>query len=88
MDEKRLTYRELDGRARLTLRGNQVYCSTQATADEICLMEEHFEPMPVRNVTVGPLRTTGDCPGCGLMICKQWSPAFCGACGQAVRWPC
>lgn len=36
---KRLTYRE-DNRARLTQRGNQVYCCSQATADIIAKYEE------------------------------------------------
>lgn len=83
---ERLTYREPDGRARLTLFGNQIYCSTQATADYICLMEEHFERMPVENIVIRHPRITGDCPACGSMVYKRENPVFCGVCGQAVKW--
>lgn len=36
----RLTYRDADGRAKLTLFGKQMYCSTQATADCFAKLEE------------------------------------------------
>ena len=39
----RLTYREADGRARLTDYGKAVYCSTQATADILADYEERLE---------------------------------------------
>jgi len=36
----RLSYRDADGRARLTLFGKQMYCSTQATAECFAKLEE------------------------------------------------
>ena len=39
----RLTYREADGRARLTDYGKAIYCSTQATADILADYEERLE---------------------------------------------
>lgn len=38
----RLTYREEDGRVRLTKYGMQMYCSTQATADCFAKLEERL----------------------------------------------
>lgn len=39
----RLTYRDDEGRARLTEYGRQMYCSTQATADCFAELEEIVE---------------------------------------------
>lgn len=47
---ERMTYRDETGRARLTLFGKQMYCSTQATADCICKLEEALENLPVPKV--------------------------------------
>ena len=47
---ERMTYRDETGRARLTLFGKQMYCSTQATADCICKLEEALENVPVPKV--------------------------------------
>ena len=41
----RITYRESDGRARLTQEGKRIYCSTQATADVIAKYEETLEKL-------------------------------------------
>lgn len=40
---ERLTYRDDNGRALLTHFGQQMYCSTQATADCVCMLEERLE---------------------------------------------
>ena len=40
---ERLTYRDNSGRALLTHFGKQMYCSTQATADCVCKLEECLE---------------------------------------------
>ncbi|MBQ1776637.1 MAG: hypothetical protein IIZ93_00625 [Acidaminococcaceae bacterium] len=40
---ERLTYRDDNGRALLTHFGKQMYCSTQATADCVCMLEERLE---------------------------------------------
>ena len=37
---ERMTYRDENGRAQMTLFGKQVYCLTQATADCVCKLEE------------------------------------------------
>lgn len=42
--EKRLTYKDKDGRARLTNYGMKMYCSTQATADILNDYEERLIP--------------------------------------------
>ena len=41
----RLTYRDEDNRARLTLQGKRIYCSTQATADTLAEYEELLEKL-------------------------------------------
>ena len=40
---ERLTYRDNNGRALLTNFGKQMYCSSQATADCVCKLEESLE---------------------------------------------
>ena len=47
---ERLTYRDAEGRALLTSYGKQMYCSTQATADCICELEERSSSMVVWTV--------------------------------------
>ena len=42
---KRLTYRDENNRARLTVQGKRIYCSTQATADTIAKYEELLEKL-------------------------------------------
>ncbi len=46
----RLTYRDKTGRPRLTIFGYRMYCSTQATADCICRLEEALEELTVPKV--------------------------------------
>ena len=49
---ERMTYRDETGRARLTLFGKQMYCSTQATADCICKLEEALQAQEPRVMTL------------------------------------
>lgn len=47
---ERLTYRDEHGRARLTNYGARMYCSTQATADCFCELEEALAQKTVARV--------------------------------------
>lgn len=42
---KRITFRSGDNRAKFTVGGNRIYCSTQATADLIAEYEELLESL-------------------------------------------
>ena len=44
---KRITFRTDDNRAKFTVTGNKIYCSTQATADIIAKYEEMLESFGV-----------------------------------------
>lgn len=47
---ERLTLRDDDGRALLTPYGLRIYCSTQATADCICKLEETLKAQEPREI--------------------------------------
>ena len=57
----RMTYRDETGRARLTLFGKQMYCSTQATADCICKLEEALQAQEPRVMTLEEVRQERIC---------------------------
>lgn len=89
---ERLTYRDEDGRAHLTLYGKQMYCSTQATADCFCAIEERLEPKP----PIVKANAYGwkffYCPSCGREFYTNRAQSvvnkanYCDQCGQAVKW--
>jgi len=85
---ERLTYRDNNGRALLTLFGKQVYCSTQATADYVCKLEERLEPKLIKNAEL----TNSDCGKTKLYYCPECyfvlnqAGNYCYNCGQAVKW--
>ena len=47
---ERTTYRDSDGRAKLTSYGAKAYCSTQATADILCMYEEMLKEKEVEEI--------------------------------------
>ena len=57
-----MTYRDETGRARLTLFGKQIYCSTQATADCICKLEEALQAHEPRVMTLEEMRFKREVP--------------------------
>lgn len=91
---ERLTLRDDDGRALLTPYGLRMYCSTQATADCICKLEEALqaqEPVePVMDID------TWKCGNCGhtlehqellgdnVLFHEQYN--YCPECGRPVKW--
>ncbi len=58
---ERLTLRDDDGRALLTPYGLRIYCSTQATADCICKLEEALQAQEPRVMTLGEVKVLPDC---------------------------
>lgn len=85
---ERLTYRDNNGMAVLTLFGKQIYCSTQATADCFCKFEEHFEPKLAKIIEItdsdGGKTKWWYCPECYATL--NQADNFCHDCGQAVKW--
>lgn len=85
---ERLTYRDNNRRALLTLFGKQVYCSTQAIADCVCKLEERFEPKLVKNIEItdsdGGKTRWWFCPECYATL--NQADNYCHDCGQAVKW--
>ena len=91
----RLTLRDVDGRAIFTPYGLQIYCSTQATADCICKLEETLQAQE----PIAPKPTTDDdwmCGNCanGLVGYTKlevdgvniYRLSYCPNCGRAVKW--
>ena len=88
---ERLTYRDQNGRAMLTHYGKQMYCSTQATADCFCKLEERLEPQKAKNIVSTAVSGIGKCPICDVELDTAFIPEerhtkFCYNCGQAVKW--
>lgn len=94
---ERLTYRDDNGRALLTHFGKQMYCSTQATADCVCMLEERFEeaisllkeqePIAPKLIKMYP-HDIYECGNCGhrSVGSKDYKAKYCPECGQAVKW--
>ena len=59
---ERLTLRDYDGRAILRPYGLRIYCSTQATVDYICKLEEALQAHEPRVLTLDEVRN--NCPDC------------------------
>ena len=92
---ERLTLRDDDGRALLTPYGLRIYCSTQATADCICKLEEALQAQePVEPKMVAGVAEiykdilVGNCPSCGQTVVSNVKKPtkYCRFCGQAVKW--
>ena len=96
---ERLTYRDDNGRALLTHFGKQMYCSTQATADCVCMLEERLEETisllkeqePVKPFVTGNGHTFEEaetwwyeCGNCNEPI--DPNDQYCRHCGKAVKW--
>lgn len=87
---ERMTYRDETGSARLTLFGKQMYCSTQATADCICKLEEALQAQEPVEATVCNNDISGagswwyQCGKCKMPIDPK--DRFCRHCGQEAKW--
>ena len=93
---ERLTLRDDDGRALLTPYGLRIYCSTRATADCICKLEEALQAQePIAPVKVNRYMETDengdwffpetyDCGNCGVELHSKAN--YCHLCGRAVKW--
>ena len=94
---ERLTLRDDDGRAIFTPYGLQIYCSTQATADCICKLEEALqahEPVQPQEKREGDYKNLY-CGACGHGVVgyvghltgKHFKVSdYCYRCGRAVKW--
>ena len=95
---EKLTYRDKDGRARLTNYGAQMYCSTQATADCFAKLEEELsdykeiglEPEIIKNcILTQKLIDSGCTPvGIGIPLKHLFELAEAESNGNLIMPPC
>lgn len=56
-----------------------------AVDDAIELLKER-QPYKVKNIKNVSGWIIGECPSCGSSLHKEFSPNFCGNCGDAIDW--
>lgn len=60
-------------------------CSKHLMTDALELLKER-QPYKVKNIKNVSGWIIGECPSCGSSLHKEFSPNFCGHCGDAIDW--